>query len=324
MFCDIRMHNQEKVRDKLRQVKHILDLSNEEKLLFCKSFDTIMTDCDGVLWSALREIPGIGASINALEASGKRVIYVSNNSTRPAKEYEAKILKMGAKFRYENLVHPMLSIIYYLKKVNFQGLIYVIGTTHTKKLIREAGFKVLDGPNGEVEEDYMKLFRTVHDCEPVKLVIFDNDLNFNYAKFMRADLYLQNPECKLIIGANDFRLPLTQDLDLPGPGPFVDALMASLPPGKKPIVLGKPGEALGEVLKEQFEIKDPKRVLFVGDMITTDIKFSCNVGFQSLLVLSGGTSRDKMLASEDNSAIPDFYADSLADLSTIICSCNRQ
>ncbi|XP_059617942.1 uncharacterized protein LOC132262632 [Phlebotomus argentipes] len=301
----------------MAEVRHISDLSYEEKIVFLRSFDTIMTDCDGVLWSALRDIPGIGAALNALEASGKRIIYVSNNSTRPAEEYKEKISKLGVQFKYENLVHPMLSIIYYLRKINFQGLIYVIGTTHTKNLIREAGFKVLDGPNGEVEEDYMKLLKRVHDGESVKMVIFDNDLNFNYAKFMRADLYLQNPECKLIVGANDYRLPVSQDFDLPGPGPFVDAMLSSLAPGKKPIVLGKPGKELGEVLKEQFDIKDPKRVLFVGDMINTDIKFARNVGFQSLLVLSGGTSREKMQANKDDGVIPDFFADSLADLRSV-------
>ncbi|XP_055680889.1 uncharacterized protein LOC129788672 [Lutzomyia longipalpis] len=313
------MH-EEKMKERMAMVKHILDLDMEERMNFLNSFDTVMTDCDGVIWCALREVPGVGATINALESYGKRVVYVSNNSTRHTEDYEAKIEKLGVEFRYENLVHPMVSIVEYLNKINFQGLIYAIGTDCAKNLLREAGFKILDGPTGEVEENFMKIFKTVNDCEPVKLVIVDSDLNFNYAKFMRADIYLQHPDCNLIIGAYDYRIPVTQDFDLPGQGPFVDGLVGVLPAGKKPIVLGKPGEALGQLLMDKYCIKDPKRVLFVGDLINTDVKFARDVGFQSLLVLTGGTTREKMLANENSTAIPHFYADSLSDLATLIQS----
>ncbi|GAB0094301.1 4-nitrophenylphosphatase [Sergentomyia squamirostris] len=302
----------------MNKVPHILELTEEESFRFLNSFDIIMSDCDGVLWCALCDLPGVGDAINALELSGKKIVFVSNNSTRPMMEYERKFKKLGVELKYENLVHPMLSIIYYLKKMNYQGLSYVIGTTHSKNLLREAGFKVLDGPNGEVDENYAKLFRTIHDCEPVNLVIFDCDLNFNYAKFLRGYLYLQARDCQLIISANDASVPLTHDFHIPGPKPFMDAMLQALPPGKKPIVLGKPGEALGDILKEQYKVQDPKRVLFVGDMLSTDIKFAKMAGFQSLLVLTGGTSRETMLANKDDSLIPDLYADSFADLYRII------
>lgn len=274
----------------------------------------------GVLWNLFSPIPGIGDALKDLEASGKEIVYVSNNSFRPDSSYKAKITKLGYKFKQENLVHPVHSIVRYFKKINFQGLCYVIGATEITSFLRNAGVKVLDGPNELVEEDLVKLYKRVADKEPVKFVFLEVDFNFGYSKYLRAELYLRDPECQLIIGATDQRLPITPDFDLPGPGYFVDALVAALPPEKKPIILGKPGETLGDILKEQFQVKDPKRVLFVGDMISTDIQFAHNVGFQSLLVLSGGTSREKMLASEDGSAIPDFYANSLADLSTLISS----
>ncbi|XP_059617941.1 uncharacterized protein LOC132262631 [Phlebotomus argentipes] len=306
------------IGEKMSQVKPLLKLSSDERKQFLDSFDIMMADCDGVLWNLFSPIPGTGETLNTLDALGKKIIYMSNNSIRTEKNYEDKVTKIGFKFERENLVHPIAAIIRYLKKINFQGLIYMIGTTYTKTLVREAGFRVIDGPNVFVEENFTNLVKNVKDGEPVKFVIMDVDFNFGYPKYLRAELYLRHPECQLIVAATDHRLPVTDNFNLPGPGYFVDALVACLPPGKKPIVLGKPGKKLGEVLRDQFDIKDPKRVLFVGDMINPDIKFARNVGYQSLLVLSGGTSPEEMLANTDESAIPDFCADSLADLSTLI------
>ncbi|GAB0094298.1 4-nitrophenylphosphatase [Sergentomyia squamirostris] len=310
----------EGVSEKMAKVRHILDLSSEERKQFVNSFDIFMTDCDGVLWNFLSPIPGTGPAINDLEANGKRVVLVSNGSIRPDSSYEAKMKEIGATFRNENLVHPVRPIIQYLKKTNFSGLIYMVGTTLTKKLIRDAGYEVIDGPNGLVEENIVKLVLTVNDEKPVKCVIYEVDMNFNYGQFLRSELYLRQPDCQLIIGATDHVVGITGDFAVPGPGPFVKAIINALPEGKKPVVLGKPGFEMTEILNEQFEVKNPKRVLFTGDSFETDIRFSKVGGYQSLLVLSGGITREKMLANTDPEAIPDYYAVSLADLSTLLHS----
>uniref|UniRef100_A0A1B0GI13 Pyridoxal phosphate phosphatase n=1 Tax=Lutzomyia longipalpis TaxID=7200 RepID=A0A1B0GI13_LUTLO len=304
----------------MSQVKNILDLSIEEKRNFLNSFDFLMTDCDGVLWNLFEPIPGTGEALRDVEAVGKKIVYVSNNSVRTDEAYEKKIVGIGATYRQEDLVHPIHTIIHYLKKINCQELIYFIGTAHTTNLLRAAGFNVIVGPNERVEEDFHKLVTLVKDNQPVKYVIMDVDFNYGYPHFLRAELYLRDPECQLILGATDYRLPMMAGFDLPGPGYFMDALALTLPPGKKPIVLGKPGVGLGEILKEKYGVTDPQRVLFVGDMPLPDIKLATNNGFRSLLVLSGGTSREQMLANEDSTQIPDFYADSITALSTLIQS----
>uniref|UniRef100_A0A1L8DZF4 Putative pyridoxal phosphate phosphatase n=1 Tax=Nyssomyia neivai TaxID=330878 RepID=A0A1L8DZF4_9DIPT len=302
----------------MHKVKNLLDLSDEEKRKFLNSFDIMMTDCDGVLWNLFEPIPGTGEALNDIEGFGKKLIYVSNNSVRPDSSYEKKIKDIGATYKPENLVHPIHTIIYYLKKINCQSLIYFIGTSFTTDLLRQAGFNVICGPNDKVEEDFHKLVTLVQDNEPVKYVIMDVDMNFSYPQFLRAELYLRDPECQLILGATDYRLPMYAGFDLSGPGYFMDALRAVMPPGKEPLILGKPGTGLGDILKEKYGVSDPQRVLFVGDMPHPDIKLAYNNGFRSLLVLSGGTSREQMLSNEDSTVIPDFYADSITALSTLI------
>uniref|UniRef100_A0A1L8DZM7 Putative phosphoglycolate/pyridoxal phosphate phosphatase family n=1 Tax=Nyssomyia neivai TaxID=330878 RepID=A0A1L8DZM7_9DIPT len=302
----------------MHRVKYLLDLNDEEKKNFLDSFDIMMTDCDGVIWDIFSPIPDTGKALNDVESIGKRVVYVSNNSIRPDSGYETRISGIGAHYRQENIVHPIHSIIHYLRMNKFQGLAYYVGTNHTKNLLIEAGFNIVDGPNGKIDENFGTLTKIVTDGLPVKFVIVDFHFTYTFPQLLRAQIYLRDPECQLIIGVTEKRLPLAKDINLIGPSYFTEALKATMSPEKKPIILGKPGAALGDVVKNKYGVKDPKRVLFVGDLPYSDIIFAKMCGFQSLLVLTGGTSKEDMQNFEDSNIIPDFYTDSIADLSKII------
>lgn len=53
--------------------------------------DTWLLDCDGVVWRGGEAVSGAGAAARALSAAGKRVFFVSNNSTKSVAEYQAKL-----------------------------------------------------------------------------------------------------------------------------------------------------------------------------------------------------------------------------------------
>ena len=55
---------------------------------------------------------------------------------------------------------------------------------------------------------------------------------------------------------------------------------------------------------------DRKRICMVGDRLDTDVLFGTENGLQSLLVLSGVTSEEKLLDPE-TTITPDFYADNI-------------
>ena len=75
--------------------KEISSLSNSELDEFLNSFDTVLTDCDGVLWTGSVAIDGSPEVIQALRMLGKKVIYVTNNSTKSRKEYLTKVTDLG-------------------------------------------------------------------------------------------------------------------------------------------------------------------------------------------------------------------------------------
>ena len=75
--------------------KEIGSLSKSELDAFLNSFDTVLTDCDGVLWAGSYAIDGSPEVVQALRKIGKKVIYVTNNSTKSRKEYLKKVTDLG-------------------------------------------------------------------------------------------------------------------------------------------------------------------------------------------------------------------------------------
>lgn len=70
-------------------------LSNENIKNFLNSFDTVLTDCDGVLWLVNSPISGAFNALENLEKIGKKVLFVSNNTLSTVDDYLKKFRIMG-------------------------------------------------------------------------------------------------------------------------------------------------------------------------------------------------------------------------------------
>lgn len=301
-------------------IKHILQLSKEERRAFLDSFDTLLSDCDGVVWHFTGPIPGVDKALQLLRADGKKLAFISNNGMRTMAEYGKKFQSLGIEAQPEDIVHPALTTVRYLKSVNMQDAVYCIATEVFKDYLREAGYLVLDEPKERFpvnrEANQVRVYSSYfdqHDAGPkVGAVVIDIDVNLSLANLMKAKCYLErNPDCLFIAGATDYIIPLDSSMDVIGPGYFIDILERTT--GRDALVLGKPGKALAQAVRKKFQITEPKRVLFVGDMLPQDMGFGTRCGFQKLLMLSGGTSKDVLLAHDEPDELPDYYADSFAD-----------
>ena len=136
------------------------------------------------------------------------------------------------------------------------------------------------------------------------------DQHINYYKIQYAQLCInENPGCLFIATNMDQLSHMTEAQEWAAGGTMVGAIKGCTT--VEPILVGKPSSLLIDFICEAGSF-DRSRMCMVGDRLDTDILFGKNNGLQTVLVLSGVTSKEKLFSVE-NTILPDNYCNSIAD-----------
>eukprot|EP00092_Neocalanus_flemingeri_P070340 GFUD01086320.1.p1 GENE.GFUD01086320.1~~GFUD01086320.1.p1 ORF type:complete len:357 (+),score=63.24 GFUD01086320.1:44-1114(+) len=309
--------------------KEVSALSDGQVADWFNSFDTVMTDCDGVLWVGADAIPGSPDMIKRFRDLGKRVFYVTNNSTKHRREYKTKVDKLGFGGDLDEIVGTAYLAAAYLEQVGFDKnkLVYVVGSTGITQELDDVGIKYLPiGVSNSLSLDSSFILSGLKDlgCDlsAVGALVFGYTSNFTYYDILLANAVLANPACLFLLEAPDVTLVTRTDLGtkmtIPCTGSMVAAVSTAA--GRKPIVLGKPSKFMFEIVQKRHPGIQPERTLMIGDRANTDILLGKNCGLQTLLVGSGVHSLAETRAwevsedGEERRMVADFYADKLGDL----------
>jgi len=306
--------------------KEVSKLSDAQVAEWFNSFDTVMTDCDGVLWVGAEAIPGSPDMVQRFRALGKRVFYVTNNSTKHRREYKTKVDKLGFGGDLEEIVGTAYLAAAYLEQVGFDKnkLVYVVGSTGITQELDDVGIKYLPiGVSSSLTlKDQVLTGVKDLDLERVGAVLFGISLDFNYKDLMLCNVLLANPDCLFLLDMPDETFKARADsgimVHLPCTGSMVAAVATAA--GRKPVVLGKPSKFMFEIVQKRHPAIEPERTLMIGDRANTDILLGKNCGLQTLLVGSGVHSLEQTRAwevsedQEERRMVADFYADKLGDL----------
>ncbi|XXG89238.1 hypothetical protein AAC387_Pa12g1289 [Persea americana] len=292
------------VRASAQQLKNANELIN--------SVETFIFDCDGVIWKGDSLIDGVPQTLDMLRSKGKRLVFVTNNSTKSRKQYGKKFETLGLSVNEEEIFASSFAAAAYLKSIDFpkDKKVYVIGEDGILKELELAGFQYLGGPeDGGKKIELKPGFLMEHD-ESVGAVVVGFDRYFNYFKVQYGTLCIrENPGCLFIATNRDAVTHLTDAQEWAGGGSMVGALCGSTQ--REPIVVGKPSTFMMDYLSNKFGILK-SQICMVGDRLDTDILFGQNGGCKTLLVLSGVTSLST-LQSPSNSIQPDFYTSKISD-----------
>ena len=280
--------------------------TNQEASTFVQHhIDTVLFDCDGVLYRTSDTCPGAAECIEQLMTMGKTVLFVTNNAgvnRRELRDKLATILNLPGLLTINQMVSSSYSCAQYLQQhlpSQQRGRrVHVIGSAGLCEEIANHGFVVSGGPSQDLPSMSRPELEAYDFPEhPVDAIAVGHDTAFSFRKLCIANnLLLRNPHA-LFVATNEDSFDLVGDrIDprhIPGNGCVVKALEHCS--RRRAINVGKPSHTLATLLQKEHGSLDPSRCLFVGDRLDTDIRFGNENGMKSLLVMTGVTTADTMV-----------------------------
>lgn len=289
--------------------------TSEQVETFLSQYDDFLFDCDGVLWKGSHILPNTRETLEFLRSRGKRLIFVTNNSTKSRQAYCKKFEGFGISVKKDEIFGSAYSSAVYLSKVlKFpkDKKVLVVGEKGLEEELADVGINYVGGTDPALckvdvtEEDTNKL-----EYDPsIGAVVCGLDLHITYLKIANALIQIQNPNTLFIATNIDSTYPTHGKL-LPGAGTIVGTLITSS--GREPLSMGKPSQFMMDSIKAKFDF-DPSRACMVGDRLNTDIAFGKSGGLGTLLVLTGVSKESELDAASNPPVVPEFYIDKLSSL----------
>ncbi|MCD4656269.1 MAG: HAD-IIA family hydrolase [Planctomycetes bacterium] len=253
-----------------------------------------LLDMDGTIYLEDELIDGASEFIDKLIAKNINYVFLTNNSSKSAREYLVKLEKLGIPATIDNIFTAGMATALYLRNIKEGARIFVMGTQALKNEFREYAFDVVE--TGDDDIDY---------------VVAGYDTELTYEKLKIATLYLASG-VPFIATNPDLVYPMSKTRFLPDCGSMCQ--MLEIATGKKPKYIGKPRREMVDVIAKRMNI-ELSDIAMVGDRLYTDIALGINAGITSICLLSGETRREELPTSEIK---PDFVFESIAELIPIM------
>ena len=250
-------------------------------------YDAVLLDLDGVLYRWPEPIPGSAGAVVALRKAGKRIAFVTNNSSRTPAQVADRLASAGVDAKADEVVTSALATAAILAERGIASA-FVIGEDGLLGALADAGIRVVDASSSEVDA-----------------VVVGFDRGADYGKLKDASVLVQRGA--VLVASN-------ADASFPAPGgeswPGAGALLAAIE-----TTTGTRGEAFGKPEAPLFEralaSAGGGRPLVVGDRLDTDIAGASRLGWDSALVLTGDARREDL---ERTRWTPTFVVDDLSAL----------
>lgn len=252
--------------------------------------DLYIFDMDGTIYLGFSVFPFAVRFINHLRASGRKVLFFTNNASHTADFYVRKLTRLGFSPTRDEIMTSGDVTIEFLRRHRPGKSVYLVGTDELVEDFRAAGINMLTG-----EE------------EKADIVITSFDTTLTYHKLDMA--------CRLIRGGAEY-LSTHPDFNCPtetGFIPDIGAMMALIKAstGRDPdLILGKPYRGIVDeaLLRTGFSLGE---MAMVGDRLYTDVATGVRHGMTGILVLSGEAGMADVEASDVQ---PDLIFGRLSDM----------
>ena len=271
-------------------------MNNFDRLIDTRLF---LLDMDGTLYLGDDVFPGAVDFIHSISETGRKYIYLTNNSSRAGVDYITRLRKLGFPCEAENVFTSGMATGEYLNQNHPGAKVYLAGTKAFYRELQSYGIDLVNNENGHT------------DVTDVDVVVQGFDTELVYEKLDLACHFLRRGAT--FIAANpDWVCPMPADEVLPDCGSICALLTAAS--GVKPNYIGKPNRNMIDVISKMTGIPN-ENICAVGDRLYTDIAVAKNAGSVSVCVLSGESSEADIAASEVK---PDYVLKDVAEIAKIL------
>ncbi len=240
-----------------------------EKNEILQKIKLFLFDMDGTLYLGDRLYDFTLELLQTIRESGRRYLFMTNNSSKSVEDYIKKLARLGIKADRDDFITSSQATAYYLKENYNNHRLYVCGTESLKAELRREGFTVTE----ELSEV---------DCI---VMGFDTELTFKKLEDV-SRLLLTRENLPYIATNPDYVCP-TEFGSVPDCGSVCDMIFNAT--GKRPVVIGKPSPLMPQLAMAKYGYTCEETAV-VGDRIYTDVKSGLNAGITGILVMSGETT----------------------------------
>jgi len=290
---------------------------------FLSSFDTILCDCDGVLWGEDGlQIPGSIAALKYFESLGKTIYLVTNNGSRTKDAYTQRCSTFGFDIVPDHIITASSAAALYLKHhLPSNKKVYMIGSNVLRQELQNVGVQCIGHgadriPDTADMSNYKSFLNNHVNLDPnIGAVVVGPDFHISFVKLTKAISYLQDKSCLFLSTNKDVYFNNEGILPFYGTLPFVRPVEIAC--GRESIITGKPSKNVLLGIKEPIDVK---RTIMIGDYGPTDMLLGSNTGIRTLLVLTGISTEQQIQEwkesknQEEKKYIPNYYVSSLGQI----------
>jgi len=245
-----------------------------------------LIDMDGVIYRGRTLIPGAEQFVNQLIAQQVPFLFLTNNSQRTRRDVATRLRRMGVQAEENHIFTCAMATARFLAQQKPGGTAYVIGEGGLLNALHSNGYSIVDhDPDYVVVGEGRTL--TMEMVETAVQMVVDG------AKLVATNL---DPNCP------------TQHGLRPGCGAIVAMLESAT--GIKAFSVGKPSPVMIRAARKELGLRAEETTI-IGDTMETDILGGVQLGYRTVLVLSGGTRREDLVRYAYR---PDLIVESIAAL----------
>src|SRR5438552_4940731 len=229
-----------------------------------------LIDMDGVIYRGNQLIPGAERFIQELKTHDIPFLFLTNNSQRTRLDVATRLQRLGIDVEEGHVFTCAMATARFLAQQKPNGTAFVIGEGGLLNALHNNGYAIVDR-----DPDY---------------VVVGEGRTFTF-EVIEAALNMILAGAKLVATNMDPNCP-TQHGMRPGCGAVVAMLEAAA--GVRAFSVGKPSPVMLRGARKELGLTTDQTIV-IGDTMETDIIGGAQLGFKTILVLSGGTRREDLV-----------------------------